>query len=156
MKKLLTFGAAALLVTALALPASAEQQAVPPDGPLKMELTKKPVTFDHGIHTAQQCAACHPSMPAHFPPLEVNAAQRCVVCHHPIDGEAPDPGACSDCHAYDPKDKSSNSYFGIIHARKVQEGTTTCLQCHYEVIKTRPEKKQELTACVGSACHPKN
>lgn len=155
MKSLLTFGAAALLVSALALPAFAEQPAVP-DGPVKMELTKKPVMFDHGIHTAQQCSACHPTMPAHFPPLEVNAGQRCVVCHHLIEGEYPDSATCSDCHAYDPKDKSSNSYFGIIHARKVQEGTTTCLQCHYEVIQTRPEKKQELTACVGSACHPKN
>ena len=121
-----------------------------------MELTKKPVMFDHGIHTAQQCVTCHPTMPQHFPPLEVNAEQRCVVCHHLVDGEEPASYLCSDCHAYDPKDKSSSSYFGIMHARKVQDGTTTCLQCHYEVIKTRPEKKQELTACVGSACHPKS
>ena len=155
MKKLLTFGAGALLVTALALPAFAEQPPVP-DGPIKMELTKKPVMFDHGIHTAQQCVTCHPTMPQHFPPLEVNAEQRCVVCHHLVDGEEPASYLCSDCHAYDPKDKSSSSYFGIMHARKVQDGTTTCLQCHYEVITTRPEKKQELTACVGSACHPKS
>lgn len=67
MKKLLTFGAGALLVTALALPAFAEQPPVP-DGPIKMELTKKPVMFDHGIHTAQQCVTCHPTIPSTFLP----------------------------------------------------------------------------------------
>ena len=53
MKKLLTFGSAALIVAALALPAGAAQFAHIPAGPIKMDLTEKPVYFDHTIHTTQ-------------------------------------------------------------------------------------------------------
>ena len=89
MKKLLTFGSAALIVAALALPAGAAQFAHIPAGPIKMDLTEKPVYFDHNIHTTQDCTACHTSMPAHFPPLAVDTEQQCAVCHHKVAGTTP-------------------------------------------------------------------
>lgn len=156
MKKLLTFGAGALLAAALALPVHAEESV--PYGPIILQHSQKRVIFKHGVHITQLCTGCHATVPQHFPPLAVDTKQQCVVCHHLIADEPAPTYQCSasGCHdEFSPKDKSVNSYFRIVHARNVEEDKTTCLKCHYEVIKTRPEKKQELTACVGSACHPK-
>ena len=43
---------------ALAVPALAAPPAVP-TGPLEMNLTKKPVIFDHAQHSKLECGACH-------------------------------------------------------------------------------------------------
>lgn len=157
MNKLLTLGAAALLVTAMGLPALAEMPPAP-DGPIKMELTKKPVMFDHAVHAPQQCEGCHVSTPQHFPPMAVDQQKMCVVCHHLVDGDFAPSFTCSDCHnEMDRSDKSELSYFRIAHARSFDTPErSSCLSCHFDVIKTRPEKRQALTSCVGSACHPKD
>ena len=139
MKKLLTLGLGAFFAVSMAMPAFAEQPDMPQE-PVKMARTKKPVMFPHKIHTTPNCAECHSTMPRHFPPLALAVKQQCAVCHD----------------EFDPRDKSSSSYYRIAHARDVAEGYNSCLSCHYEVVKTRPEKKQLLTACSGSACHPKN
>lgn len=155
MKKLLMFGAGAMLATALVLPAFADAEQPPVlTRPVKMAMTSKPVMFPHDIHTAQSCEACHTNMPKHFPPLVVDTKQDCVVCHHLVDGKS-NFQKCSTagCHdALDPKDKTVKSYFRIFHDRSYEN---SCMSCHENVIKTRPEKRQELTSCVGSACHPK-
>jgi len=153
MKKLLTFGAGALLVSALVMPALAEQEAGQPPAlsrTVRMAKTDKPVMFPHAPHTAQSCTPCHESTPWHFPPLSMNAKEDCDRCHHT--GEYT---KCSDsgCHDnMDIKDKSESSYFRIFHDRKVEN---SCLNCHFKVAQTRPEKKQALTACADSSCHPK-
>ncbi|WP_077072427.1 cytochrome c3 family protein [Mailhella massiliensis] len=158
MKKLLTFGSAALIVAALALPAGAAQFAHIPAGPIKMELTEKPVYFDHNIHTTQDCTACHASMPAHFPPLAVDTEKQCAVCHHKVAGTTPK-FKCGTAGCHNPEDKQAErSYFKIVHDREIfgkGHVADSCLGCHTEVAKTRPEKKQALTGCAGSACHPK-
>ncbi len=155
MKTLLTLGAAALLSIALALPAQAELPKRP-DGPVKMQLTKKPVVFSHAIHARSQCEGCHVSTPQHFPPMSIDRERMCMVCHHEVEGSAPPTFACTDCHnVLDPQDKSTSSYFRIAHARNLERSDrVSCLSCHFDVIKTRPEKTVALTSCVGSACHP--
>lgn len=162
MKKLLTFGAGALLVSALVLPAFAEQQSAqtaeqPPvlSRPIKMAKTDRPVVFPHAPHTARSCTACHTDMPRHFPPLVMDAEQDCVVCHHLVEGQKVFKKCSSaGCHdVLDRKDKSVHSYYRIFHDRSLEN---SCLSCHARVIKTRPEKRQALTSCVGSSCHPKS
>ena len=158
MKKLLTIGSAALLVAALALPAAAAQFAHIPAGPIKMDRTEKPVYFDHNIHTTADCTACHTKMPAHFPPLTVDYDKQCAVCHHKVAGTTPK-FKCGTAGCHDPEDMhAENAYFKIVHDRKIfgrGHVADSCLGCHSDVIKTRPEKKQSLTGCSGSACHPK-
>ena len=157
MKKLLTLGLGALFAVSMAMPAFAEQPDMPQE-PVKMARTQKPVMFPHKIHTTPNCMECHSTMPRHFPPLALDVKQQCIVCHHLVGGEEIIM-ACSTsgCHdEFDTRDKSLSSYYRIAHARDVQEGYNSCLSCHYEVVKTRPEDKQRLTACAGSACHPKN
>jgi len=157
MKKLLTFGAV-LLTAAIALPAGAAQFMHIPAGPIKMELTQKPVYFDHNIHTTEDCTACHTNLPQHFPPLAVDYEKQCAVCHHKVAGTTPK-FKCGTAGCHDPKDKhAERSYFKIVHDREIfgrGHVADSCLGCHVEVSKTRPEKKQALTSCAGSACHPK-
>lgn len=134
MKKLLMFGGAALLSAALALPAYAGQPAVP-SGPIAMELTKKPVAFDHSFHKERQCVECH---------HQVNGADNFQKC------------ASAGCHdVLGPKDKTVQSYYRIAHDRKVEK-SYSCLKCHFEVAQAQPDKKKALTSCAGSSCHPKN
>ncbi|MCH5276853.1 MAG: cytochrome c3 family protein [Desulfovibrionaceae bacterium] len=134
MEKLLISGAGALLIAALAVPAWAGQPAVP-SGPITMELTKKPVVFDHSFHKERQC----------------------VECHHEVDGAANfQKCASAGCHdALGQKDKTVHSYFRIAHDRKVEK-SYSCLKCHGEVVQAKPDAKKALTACAGSSCHPKN
>ena len=158
MKKLLTIGSAALTPAPPPPPAGAAQFANIPAGPIKMELTKKPVYFDHNIHTTQDCTACHTGMPAHFPPLAVDTEKQCAVCHHKVAGTTPK-FKCGTAGCHNPEDKQAErSYFKIVHDREIYgkgHVADSCLGCHTQVVKTRPEKKQSLTACSGSACHPK-
>ena len=134
MKKFFTPGAAALLVIVLALPACAEQPAVP-DGPIKMELTRKPVEFDHSFHKDRQCGECH---------HQVDGADNFQKC------------ASAGCHdVLGQKDKTVQSYYRIAHDRKVEK-SYSCLKCHFEVVQAQPDKKKALTSCAGSSCHPKN
>ena len=157
MKKLLTFGSV-LLAVALALPAGAAQFMNIPAGPIKMDVTKNPVFFDHGIHTAQDCTACHDNMPAHFPPLVVDTETQCAVCHHKVAGTTPK-FKCGTAGCHNPEDKhAERSYFKIVHDRDIygkNHVATSCLGCHSVVAKSRPEMKQALTSCSGSACHPR-
>ena len=155
MNKLLTLGLGTAFIAALALSAYAAPPELP--GPITMEQTDKPVVFDHAIHAAKDCTACHDGVPAHFPPISVSERDMCVVCHHLVDGTLPDIGTCSACHyELDPRDKSPESYYRIVHGRNFADSDkVSCLSCHLEIIKTRPEKRQALTACSGSACHPK-
>ena len=156
MKKLLTIGSAALLVAALVLPAAAAQFAHIPAGPIKMELTDKPVFFDHNIHTTEDCTACHSVTPAHFPPLALDYEAQCAVCHHKVAGTTPR-FKCGTAGCHTPEDMHADlSYYKIIHDRAIYgkgHVADSCLGCHAEVAKTRPEKKQALTGCAASACH---
>lgn len=133
MKKLLTFGAMALLVTAFALPVMAEQPATPAE-PIKMALTDKPVIFEHSIHKDLKCGECH----------------------HQVDGKD-NYQKCSDagCHdKIDKKDKSVNSYYQAIHKAK-PKNHASCISCHNTVVKADPSKKKAMTSCIGSSCHAK-
>ncbi len=157
MKKLLTFGFVLLLV-ALALPTSAAQFMNIPAGSIKMEATKNPVFFDHGVHTTQDCTVCHENIPLHFPPLVVDTETQCAVCHHKVAGTTPKfKCGTEDCHT--PKDKhATRSYYKIIHDRDIYGNKyigASCLGCHSVVAQKSPEKKQALIGCTGSACHPK-
>ncbi|MBP3731325.1 MAG: cytochrome c3 family protein [Mailhella sp.] len=159
MKKLLTLGCAAMLSVMLATPAGAAKFANVPAGPITLELTDKPVLFDHNIHTATNCSACHAGMPAHFPPLAVDTEKQCAGCHHKVAGITPK-FHCGTAGCHNAKDKlAKRSYFKIVHDRNIKLGknhvANSCLGCHAEVVKTRPEKKQALTSCAGSACHPR-
>lgn len=135
MKKFGLFGAIALLGTALVLPAIAAQPPVPSDV-IKMELTSKgPVLFNHATHSALECGACH----------------------HMVQGEETYQ-TCSTTGCHDllgqRENKSMQSYYRITHERKTEE-INSCFKCHYEVAAANPDRKKELTSCVGSACHPK-
>jgi len=137
MSKLFLSGACALLAAGFLVsvsPALADQPAVPV-GPLNMNLTKKPVIFDHADHQQQKCGDCH----------------------HKVDGkENYQKCATAGCHdVLGNKDKSVHSYYRIAHDRKVTE-IQSCLSCHVEVAKAKPDMKKALTSCVGSSCHPKN
>ena len=123
----------ALLVLALALPASAAQPDVPPDG-LKMSKTKQPVTFNHTTHQKDM---------------------KCGDCHHVVEGKE-NYGKCSNagCHdSMDRKDKSAKGYYHVMHTK---EGTkfATCASCHKQTAEKFPDRKKELTACKQSKCHP--
>ena len=135
MKKLLLFGGGALLAVALSAPALAAPPAVPAE-PLTMNLTKKPVVFDHAQHSKLECGACH----------------------HQVDGkENYQKCATAGCHdVMGAKDKSVHSYYRIAHDRKIAAPYNSCLSCHSEVIKQVSDKKKAMTACVGSSCHPKS
>lgn len=135
MKKLLLFGCGTLLAAALSAPALATPPAVPSE-PLTMNLTKKPVVFDHAQHSNVECASCH----------------------HQVDGkENYQKCSTSGCHdVLGAKDKSVHSYYRIAHDRKIAASYNSCLSCHSEVIKHLPDKKKAMTSCVGSSCHPKN
>jgi hypothetical protein len=160
MKKLLLLGAISMFVAIAGIPALADMPSLPPlppDGPIKLELTERPVFYDHSVHTSQRCETCHTVVSRHFPPMATAVPQTCEVCHHQVDGAPPPTVYCSECHTELLRtNKTVNSYFRIIHGRSFTvEGRVSCLSCHMEVIKTRPEKRQELTACSGSSCHPK-
>lgn len=130
MRKLI-LSAIALFAMALALPAFASEPAVPADG-LKMAKTKMEVTFNHSTHKEIKCADCH----------------------HPVDGKADfKPCASAGCHdVFDKKDKSEKSYYKVMHGKNLKYAT--CVSCHSDYVKTKPEMKKELTGCKGSKCHP--
>ena len=92
---------------------------------------KTPVVFNHANHKAYDCKECH----------------------HKWDGSsAMQPCSAAGCHdVMDRKDKTSKSYFFIIHERKKAK-LSTCLSCHSEV--ATKENKKEMTGCKKSACHP--
>ena len=158
MKKLPTLCSAALIAVVLAVAPGLAQSKTIPAGPIKMRLTEKPVLFDHNIHTTTVCTACHTSTPAHFPPLTVDTETQCSMCHHKVAGIIPK-FRCGTVGCHNPRDKHARrSYFKIVHDRKIIGSghlAVSCLGCHNEVTKTRPEKKQALTSCSGSSCHPK-
>ncbi len=135
MKNQLLSGSLVALVMALAVPALAAPPAVP-TGPLEMNLTKKPVIFDHAQHSKLECGACH---------HQVAGKENYQKC------------ATAGCHdVLNPKDKTSRCYYRIAHNRKVADPYHTCLSCHAEVVKQLPDKKKAMTSCVGSSCHPKS
>ncbi len=123
----------ALALIAIALPALAERPAVP-EGPMVMDLTKKPVTFNHSFHTTVDCG----------------------TCHHEVDG-AENYGKCSASGCHDllgNKEKSKvNSYYRVTHERKLDN---SCVGCHVKVAKEKKDKAKTkaMTGCSGSACHP--
>ncbi len=129
MKKLLVLAALALF--AFALPAFANQPAVP-EGPITMNKTKMPVVFNHSTHTSASCESCH----------------------HPVNGEATyQPCATAGCHdAMGQKEKGVNSYYQAMHKRKAGK-FDTCVSCHVAETKGDKAKAKELTGCKGSACH---
>lgn len=134
MRNLFALGACALLAVTLVIPAFGEQPAVPTE-PLKMALTKKTVMFDHSEHKDVPCGACH---------HQVAGKENYQKC------------STAGCHdVLGQKDKSVNSYYRIAHDRKLKD-IKSCLSCHFEVAEAKPDKKKELTSCVGSACHPKS
>ena len=156
MNKLMTLGVAVLCTVAFALPAGAQFLNIPA-GPIKMDLTSKPVLFDHNVHTSQDCATCHTNLPAHFPPLMVDSDKQCAPCHHPVAGMTPK-FRCGTSGCHDPKEmQAERSYYKIVHDRTIYgrgHAADSCLGCHSDVVKTRPERKQALTGCSASACHP--
>ena len=97
MKKLPLLGTAVLLAVTLGMPALADMPS-PPAGPIKLELTGKPVFYAHAVPTSQRCESCHSAAPRHFPPLATAAAQNCAVCHHMVDNAPPPSVYCSECH----------------------------------------------------------
>lgn len=133
MKKLLIFGTGVLLTGVMVLHVFAEHSV--PSDPVMMELTKKPVAFDHSFHKDRQC----------------------VECHHQVDGlEHFQKCASAGCHdVLGQKDKTVHSYYRIAHDRKVEK-SYSCLKCHFEVAQAQPDKKKALTSCADSSCHPKN
>ncbi len=163
MNRIFAFGFSLLACASFALTAAAEQAKQPTfstdkvyRATLKMDYTKKPVTFSHKVHTNLSCASCHDEMPQHPTALVGNTKTRCTVCHHPI-GDEVVLQACGECH--DTSDKhAENSYFKVIHDRNYyghDKDGVSCLGCHSSVIALQPERKKELTGCSGSACHPK-
>lgn len=131
MRKLFMCDVCLVFAVAMAGPAIAARPAAPLE-PVKMELTKMPVTFNHSTHASVDCG----------------------ICHHPVEG-VETYAACgsSGCHdVLDKKDKSWKSYYRLAHDRKV---SNSCLGCHVEVVKTDKAKRKELTSCKGSSCHPK-
>lgn len=159
MKTLLTLGCTAMLSLLLVVPANAAKPANIPAGPIALELTDKPVLFDHNVHTTSDCSACHAGKPHHFPPLAVDAKSQCAVCHHKVAGITPR-FHCGTAGCHNAKDKlARRSYFKVVHDRNIVQGpghvATSCLGCHDGVAKNRPEKKLSLTGCAGSACHPR-
>jgi len=132
MKKLLMFGLSLVLVSGLAISASAEVPLAPTED-IKMALTNKPVMFSHNKHEV--------------------AGVACVACHHPVDGVS-DYRTCSTAGCHDilgNKDKSINSYYGAFHDRKGKYDT--CIMCHTKVAKETPDMRKALTSCKGSSCH---
>ena len=121
--------ALSLCLLGLAAPLAAAP-AAPADG-LKMEMTKKPVTFNHSPHKKLECG----------------------TCHHKVDGKESFAKCGSDgCHASMEK-SDPKGYYRIIHAKKDAK-FQTCLSCHAEVVAGSPDLKKELTGCKGSKCHP--
>lgn len=122
-----------MLVSAFALTALA-RPAVPADG-LKMELTKKSVTFDHSVHE--------------------KAGIDCSQCHHKVKGEEHyEKCSTAGCHDnLDQKDKSVNSYYQAMHKFKDNQHAS-CVSCHREKAGDDKDKKKAMTACAKSSCHP--
>ncbi len=124
----------AALVASFALACTAIAAAPPaPKEPLTMNLTPKNVTFSHEAHKARECGECH-----HQVNGEENY-QKCGTagCHDVLGAQA----------------KGVNSYYRAFHDRNAK--FNSCIRCHSEVVKTLPERKKDLTSCVGSLCHPK-
>ncbi len=132
MRKLLILGIFCMMAV-LVLPALAAQPEVPADGFKMNKGGKKEVIFNHSTHKTQTC----------------------VECHHPVDGKE-DFRSCTTagCHDnIDPKDKSINSYYQMIHKKKDSQHQT-CVGCHEKTAGDDKDKKKELTACAKSKCHP--
>ncbi len=131
MKKIAMLSMGVLVAIALALPAIAARPPVP-TAPSKMALTDKVASdFDHATHTSVDCAVCH---------HEVNGAENFAKC------------STAGCHdAMGSKEKGVNSYYRIIHDRKLEN---SCLGCHVKTAKAKPELRKALTGCKGSSCHP--
>ena len=132
MRKLLILGIFCMMAV-LVLPALAAQPEAPADGFKMNKGGKKEVIFNHSTHKAQACGDCH----------------------HPVDGKE-DYRSCNTagCHDnIDPKDKSINSYYQMIHKKKDTK-FQTCMSCHEKTAGDDKEKKKELTACAKSKCHP--
>ncbi len=120
----------ALFVMAFAVPVFAQPE-VPADG-LKMELTKKPVVFNHSTHSTIECGACH----------------------HPVDGkENYQSCASASCHDDLKAKKGTNSYYFVLHAKKGIK-YDTCVSCHAKAVAEGKGDKKELTSCAKSKCHP--
>lgn len=114
-------------------PVDAAEQPTPPQNPLPLQYLKKTVDFPHLPHTGLTC----------------------VSCHHTWDGESVMPKCTnSGCHdVMDPKDKSVQSFYKVIHGRGSKD-VASCLSCHKVEAKKQPDKRKYLTGCTQSACHP--
>ena len=126
-------GAFALLVLALALPASGVQPKAPADG-LKLANTKQPVIFNHSTHEKDM---------------------KCDGCHHAVEGKE-NFGKCSNagCHdVMERKEQGVKGYYRAMHAKKDTK-FSTCNSCHAQQAEKFTDKKKELTACKQSKCHP--
>ena len=102
-----------------------------PEGVLRMELTKNPVTFDHAYHKNAQC----------------------IDCHHAVEGTANyQKCATAGCHdIVGNKDKTIHSYYRIAHDKKAK--FATCVGCHAKAAGSDKELKKQLTGCKKSKCH---
>ncbi|SIN80292.1 cytochrome c3 family protein [Halodesulfovibrio marinisediminis] len=101
-----------------------------PKAILMMELTKKPVAFDHVPH----------------------AELECVQCHHMVEGRQSFQ-MCSACHQAKDK-KAENSYYKVIHNKKTANPEmSTCITCHKEIAGKDKKKRKALTGCKKSKCH---
>lgn len=130
MKKILMVSLSVLVAVALAMPAIAARPAAP-EGPMKMALTEKSVTFNHTSHASIDCGVCH---------HEVNGAENFGKC------------SAAGCHdALGAKEKGKNSYYRIAHDKKIEN---SCISCHTKAAGQDKDKKKTLTSCKGSACHP--
>lgn len=151
MNRLLTLGVAALMAVVLAFPAVAVARRA-----ITMDTGSKIVVFDHAMHVDTTCESCHATTPWHFPTLQIDMSMSCQTCHHLIEGEQAPAYACSSCH-FDAGHQvhGQASLYDMAHERNPQPSDrVSCLSCHYEVAKLQPERRVELTACSGSACHP--
>jgi|GEM_PF-1453989 len=137
----------ALLLLAAALPvwcgaALAAPTLQPPDQPIHMNLTRKPVFFSHQ---------------SHFDALGGKVGQEalCAQCHHPVQGETAYLScAHAGCHDnLDARDKGVHSYFVATH-RPEKKPINSCRSCHRERAGADRAAQKRLVGCKSSACHP--
>lgn len=133
---LISLTAAFLLFAALAGAARDEAPGPMSIDNYKGETRNLKVAFNHSSHTGFTC----------------------VECHHqwdPAGNEPPRPCSLEGCHdSMNPREKSTASYYKIIHDMRPGQGFSTCVSCHRATAGADKEMKKKLAGCGGSVCHP--
>ena len=115
---------------------------VPPDQPVHMNLTRKPVFFSHKDH---------------FENLKKQReqAELCGLCHHTVNGEQQFKSCAADgCHDnLDARNKTVHSYYVAVH-RPEKKPINSCRSCHKEHAGPYREVQKRLIGCKKSSCHP--